>query len=239
MRRYLLAFVVWLVVASSVEGATLVALDTQGGVDSLSSTPTNYTITATTAGNTIITAVASSCSSTTVGVSDASNGAHTVPVSTGGGGVWAAIAYFNNTAAGVTTISVTSSETCNGVVWIYEVSGVSGAPTTDSKFNSSTTAHECGSTGVTGTGFGVCAAMLTAGNQQTEGTGWLEATTPNNARFSQYKCASGCGSTTGTFSANDGPWTAAMAEASQGVMALFADSAVEVSGRGTLLGVGR
>jgi len=203
------------------------------GVDSWTTSNTNYTVPSVTAGNSIIVAMACGTGSTTFGANDATNGAYSSGVTNIGGiaGTSAAVYYFHNSAGGVTTVRVTSSTTCNGVVFIYEVSGLANAVPafTGTTNNTTGTNHTCSSSGLTQTnGFSVCAAMMGAGVAQTQGSGWTKATTPNNARFSQYRFTS--------ISSDTGPFTST-SDSGSAVMAVFADVAASTTNRGLLMGI--
>ena len=200
--------------------AAVVQTKVSASVVSLSSTPTNLAFDApVTGGNAVVVIVAVGSTASTIAASDATNGTYDVTVSADDGAEMSATRSKRNLTGGFSTVSVTSSVTGNGVVFMFEVSGLDtgAAPSTGSIENGSgSTSHVSSASGLSGTGFSVCGAMLNT-IVATEGTGWTPLASPSTARFCQYR--------TGTVSNNDGPFTTASGTGSIAVMAVFAEAA--------------
>lgn len=202
--------------------ATIIQSKFGAGVDALSSSATTYSFDSpVTTGNAVVVVVAVGAEPTDCTASDATNGSYTNHVEFGesGTGSTAAILAKRNVVGGFTQVAVTSSTTGNGVVWLFEVSGLdtTASPSTGSVFNASgTTNHVSASVGLMGTGFAVCGAMLGAGGTVTQGSGWTLAATPSAARFCQYRVTA--------VSADQGDFTADP-QSSSAVMAVFSNAA--------------
>jgi hypothetical protein len=133
--------------------------------------------------------------------------------------------------------SVTFSNTGvdgNGVFEITEVSGATGTTAvTRTQSNSTGTTHECGSTGITGTGVGLCGSQLGSGQSPSAGSGWTENTnSPSAARFFQHK--------TGSFSSDQGPFSTTSSDSGPAAM-IFLPEAAAGAPRGSwgMNGMGR
>lgn len=206
--------------------ATVVQRKCSATVTSLSSTPTNLTFDASaTAGNAIVVVVTIGQTGSTIGVSDAVNGTYSSGVTSDSGADIACIKWFRDVQA-VSTISVTSSVTGNGVIFLYEVSGLDNsiAVTTGTKTNTAVTTHNSAASGISGTnGFTVTGAELAAGQPPSAGAGYTEFTeSPSDARFSQWR--------TTTISNDTGDFTTAASDNSAAAMAYFAEASTGTVG---------
>jgi hypothetical protein len=156
-------------------------------------------------------------STSTMTVSDATNGAYTNDVSSTvlANRVWSK----RNVTGGFTAVSYTFSPAAGGTWSMFEVSGLDNAASvlTDTLNNSTVTNHTASTSGLTGTGFAVVSAMnnFTSGTTAA-GSGWTAAVSGAEP-LQQYRI--------GALSSNTGPWTSVNSVASWAVMAIFPEAA--------------
>lgn len=171
-------------------------------------------------GSTIVVLVAISATGTTIGASDATNGAYTVAQLRNPGARAACVLYKHNVTGGFTQVTITSSVSGTGRAAIVEFTGAdAGTPTTGFYSTASTSEdHYCSTLGVTGSGF--VGAASAGGN----GSDWspdapftaLTSTTANQRRL-YYR--------TGSSSAERAHYTTTgTLQNSDGAMALFPDA---------------
>lgn len=169
-------------------------------------------------GNAVVVAIALGATATSHGASDATNGAYSGLVFRSSTSRSASVLAKRNVTGGFTTVTLTSSDTGSGRAAIFEVSGLdtSASPLTGDALNTAVTNHVSSGSGLSGSGFTVSAAMLSANVNWTPGTDYTNATsTTSNSRMIQYR--------TIALSTNDGPFSTASSVGSTAVMALLLD----------------
>jgi len=193
---------------------------------------------ATTSGNTVVVTIDAGAD-VTCSVADATNGAYTEAVGSNGsspGLDYVGVHHFRN-AASITTVTVTCTGTATfSRVKLYELSGVDNAaaiPTDENVEASAVTTHQCGASGVSGTGFVVCAGTMSSTRTATAGTGYtLDSITGSDTEAVVERQI-------GTFSGEIPDYTSSSTTGSRNVSALFPEASASPGWRGcSPLGLG-